>query len=156
MLLANVLLALAWTALEGELTLANLFVGYLLGYLVLQVLTRGGLLPVRYLGKVGSFLSLFFFLVYELVLANIKLAKDVLSPARHMRPGIVRVPLDLESDGEILMYAALINLTPGSIVLDLAEDRLTLYVHVSHVESPEASRDELKQGFERRVRRLFE
>jgi multicomponent Na+:H+ antiporter subunit E len=105
---------------------------------------------------VGSFLSLFCFLIYELVLANIKLAKDILSPNRTMRPGIVRVPLDLESDGEILMYAALINLTPGSIVLDLAEDRRTLYVHIVHVESPEASRRELKQGFERRVRRLFE
>lgn len=156
MLLANLLLALAWTALQGQLSLANLFIGYALGYVVLQVLTRGGLLPVRYLGKVGSFLSLLFYLVYELILANIKLAIDVLSPNNTMRPGVIRVPLDLDSDGEILMYAALINLTPGSIALDVSDDRRTIYVHVVHMETPDAIRAELKQGFERRVRRLFE
>jgi multicomponent Na+:H+ antiporter subunit E len=156
MLLANLLLAFAWTALEGELSLTNLTVGYALGYVVLQVLTRGGVLPVRYRGKVGSFLSLFVFLTYELVLANITLALDVIRPSRTMCPAVVCVPLDVESDAEILMFAALVNLTPGSIALDVAEDRKTMYVHVMHMETPEATRRELKDGFEVRVRRLFE
>ena len=38
MLLGNILLALAWTALQGELTLANLVIGYVLGYGVLRLL----------------------------------------------------------------------------------------------------------------------
>jgi multicomponent Na+:H+ antiporter subunit E len=156
MLLANLLLAFAWTALAGELSLTNLTVGYALGYVVLQVLTRGGVLPVRYRGKVGSFLSLFVFLAYELVLANITLALDVVRPSRTMCPAVVRVPLDVESDAEILMFAALVNLTPGSIALDVAEDRKSMYVHVMHMETPEATRRELKDGFEVRVRRLFE
>jgi multicomponent Na+:H+ antiporter subunit E len=156
MLLANILLALAWTALQGELSLTNLTVGYALGYVVLQVLTRGGVLAIRYRGKVGSFLSLFAFLMYELLLANVKVALDVVRPSRTMRPAVVCVPLDVESDAEILMLAALINLTPGSIALDVAEDRRTMYVHVMHMETPEATRREVKDGFERRVRRLFE
>jgi multicomponent Na+:H+ antiporter subunit E len=156
MLLANLLLALAWTALQGEVSLSNLAVGYGLGYVVLQVLTRGGVLPVRYLGKVSAFLSLFFYLIYELVVANFKLAGDVLSPGRTLRPAIVKVPLDVESDAEILMFAALINLTPGSTALDTSEDRRTMFVHVMHMETPDQTRAEMKQGFERRVRRLFE
>lgn len=156
MLLANILLALAWTALQGALSLANLAVGYLLGYIVLQVLTRGGVLPRRYLGKVGTFLGLFAFLVYELILANMRLAADVVRPTRTVRPAVVRVPLDVTSDAEILMLSALVNLTPGSIVLDVTEDRKTMYVHVMHIESPEQARDEMKTGFEQRVLRLFE
>jgi multicomponent Na+:H+ antiporter subunit E len=156
MLLANILLALAWTALQGTLSLANLAVGYLLGYIVLQVLTRGGVLPRRYLGKVGTFVGLFAFLVYELILANMRLAADVVRPTRTVRPAVVRVPLDVTSDAEILMLSALVNLTPGSIVLDVSEDRKTMYVHVMHIESPEKARDEMKTGFEQRVRRLFE
>jgi multicomponent Na+:H+ antiporter subunit E len=156
MLLANILLALAWTALQGALSLANLVVGYLLGYIVLQVLTRGGVLPRRYAGKVGTFLGLFAFLVYELVLANIRLAIDVVRPNSTMRPAVVRVPLDVQSDAEILMFSALLNLTPGSIALDVSEDRTTMYVHVMHMETPEQARDDMKTGFERRVRRLFE
>ena len=50
----------------------------------------------------------------------------------------------------------LINITPGSVTIDLSEDRRTLYVHVMHMTSAEASRREIKTGFERRVKRLFE
>ncbi len=156
MLLANILLALAWTALQGELSLVNLAVGYGLGYVVLQVLTRGGVLPTRYLGKVGSFLELFAFLSYELVLANIRLAIDVMRPTHTVHAAVVRVPLDVTSDAEILMLSALVNLTPGSIVLDVSEDRSSMYVHVMHMETPEATRRDVKDGFERRVLRLFE
>lgn len=155
MLLANILLALAWTALQGSLTLSNLAVGYGLGYAVLQLMARGGALPGRYVGKVGTFLSLFAFLIYELVLANIRLTADVIRPKQTMRPAVVRLPLDVTSDGEILMLAALINLTPGSTALDVSDDRKTMYVHILHIETTEQTREEMKTGFERRVIRLF-
>ena len=45
MLLANLLLALAWAALQGEFSLATLVTGQLLGYLILLALVRGGVLP---------------------------------------------------------------------------------------------------------------
>ncbi len=155
MLLANLLLALTWTALQGSLSLGNLLIGYGLGYLVLQLLSRGGVLPVRYMGKVGTFIGLFAYFTYELVLANIRLTVDVVSPRNRMRPGVIRLPLDVTSDGEILLLSAMINLTPGSVALDVTDDRRTMYVHVLHMETPEKSREEIKTGFERRVLQLF-
>lgn len=154
-LLANILLALTWTALQGALTLGNLVVGYALGYAVLQLLTRGGVLPTRYMGKVGTFIGLFAFLVYELVLANIRLSMDIIRPKSTMRPGVVRLPLDVASDAEILLLSAQINLTPGSVTLDVSDDRRTMYVHVMHLETPDISRQEIKTGFEKRVLELF-
>ena len=155
MLLANLLLALTWTALQGSLSLGNLLIGYGLGYLVLQLLSRGGGLPVRYMGKVGTFIGLFAYFTYELVLANIRLTVDVVSPRNRMRPGVIRLPLDVTSDGEILLLSAMINLPPGSVALDVTDDRRTMYVHVLHMETPEKSREEIKTGFERRVLQLF-
>lgn len=155
MLLANLLLALAWTALQGSLSLGNLVVGYVLGYVVLQLLVRGGVLPRRYAGKVGTFVELFLYLVYELVLANIRLTIDVIRPRQSMRPAVIRVPLDATSDGEILMLAALVNLTPGSITIDVSDDRGTMYVHVMDMDSPDQARAAIKDGFERRIIRLF-
>jgi multicomponent Na+:H+ antiporter subunit E len=67
----------------------------------------------------------------------------------------VAVPLDVTSDAEILLLSMLINITPGSLTLDLSEDRRTLYVHVMHMRSADASRREIKDGYERRVSRLF-
>lgn len=155
MLLSNILLALAWTALQGEITPIDLLVGYIFGYVVLQVLTRGGVLPARYGGKVWTFFGLLAYLAYELTLANVRLTRDVIRGPQTIHPHVVRVPLDVNTDGEILMLTALLNLTPGSVALDVSEDRRFLYVHVMHAESPDAARREIKDGFERRVLRLM-
>ena len=68
-----------------------------------------------------------------------------------MKPGIIAVPLDATQDGQILLLSMLINTTPGSVALDVSSDRKTLYVHVMYMETPDAARDEIKKGFERRV-----
>lgn len=155
MLLANILLALAWAAMEGDFSLPALVIGYLVGYLILAGLGRGGLLSTRFASRVKGFFALAAFFIWELVLANVRVALDVLWPGYDMRPGIIAVPLDVTQDGEILLLSALINITPGSVTLDLSDDRRTLYVHVMHVHDPDEARQEIKEGYERRVARLF-
>jgi len=155
MLLASILLALAWAALQGDFSLESLVMGYVLGYLVLFVLGRGGVLPARLTQKLWHATALGAFFVWEIVLANIRIARDVLIPSRTFSPAVVAVPLDITTDGEILLLSALINITPGSVTIDLSDDRRTLYVHVMHMETPERTRHEIKHGFERRVHRLF-
>jgi multicomponent Na+:H+ antiporter subunit E len=155
MLLGSILLALVWSALQGGVTLANLLVGYAIGYVILALLARGGVMPSTLAAKTvhGAELALFF--VWELVLANVRVAIDVLRPRTTIQPAVVAIPLDVTSDGEILLLSMLINITPGSVTIDLSDDRRTLYVHVMHVISAEATRREIKEGFERRVRLLF-
>ena len=156
MLVGNVLLALAWTALRGEFSLTNFVTGHLLGYLVLFALVKGGVLPrSRYIGRVHLALGLAAFFFWELVRANLRLALDVATPRFQMKPGIVAIPLDVTSDAEILLLAMLINLTPGSVALDVSADRRVMYVHVMYIDSPDAARSEIKFGFERRVRQLL-
>jgi multicomponent Na+:H+ antiporter subunit E len=156
MLLASLLLALAWAALRGEITPLNLMVGYVLAYAVLALLEKGGVLPPRFQTKGGKVLSLAGFFVWELVIANVRVAADVLRPRTAIRPAVVAIPLDITTDAEILLLSALINITPGSVTVDLSDDRRTLYVHVMHIESADQSRREIKDGFERRVKRVFE
>jgi multicomponent Na+:H+ antiporter subunit E len=96
------------------------------------------------------------FFGWALIVANVKVAIDVIRPRTAIRPAVVGVPLDVESDAEIFLLSMLINITPGSVTIDLSEDRRTLYVHVMHVTTADASRAEIKTGFEKRVRRLFE
>lgn len=151
MFLANILLALTWAALEGEISLFNIATGYALGYVVLAVLARGGVLPSTYQRKVRAAVSLAAFLFVEFITANVRMAVDVLRPRRHLSPGIVRVPLDAKSDAEILLLGTIINLTPGTIAVDVSNDRSALFLHVMHVRSPEAVRAEIKDNFERRV-----
>ena len=108
----------------------------MLGYLILLVLVKGGVLgPSRYVGKVHLALGLAAFFLWELVRANLRLALDVATPRFHMTPGILAIPLDATRDSEILLLAMLINLTPGSVALDVSDDRKVMYVHVMYIAS---------------------
>jgi multicomponent Na+:H+ antiporter subunit E len=155
MLLGSILLALAWAALQGEVTLANLIVGYVVGYAILALLAKGGVMPSTLGSRTLHALALAAFFAWELLVANFRVAADVLRGDR-MRPAVVGIPLEITSDGEILLLSMLINITPGSVTIDLSDDRRTLYVHVMHMESADATRREIKDGFERRVKSLFE
>jgi multicomponent Na+:H+ antiporter subunit E len=156
MLLGSILLALAWAALQGEITLANLLIGYGVGYVILALLAKGGVMSSTLAARTAHAVGLAGFFVWELLLSNLRVAIDVLRPRTTIRPAVVAVPLDITSDGEILLLSMLINITPGSVTIDLSDDRRTLYVHVMHMASAEASRREIKEGFERRVRLLFQ
>jgi multicomponent Na+:H+ antiporter subunit E len=151
-LLGNMLLALAWAALQGEFSLETLLTGHVLGYLTLVGLVRGGVLePSPYIGRVHRVFGLVAYFAWELIKANLKLAIDVATPRYHMKPGIIALPLDATRDAEILLLSMLINTTPGSVALDVSPDRKTLYVHVMYMDTPDAARKEIKEGFERRV-----
>ena len=112
-------------------------------------------LPWTLLSRTVNALRLAVFFAWELLVANFRVAADVLGGNR-IEPAVVAIPLDVTSDGEILLLAMLINITPGSVTIDLSNDRRTLYVHVMHMKSPEQTRREIKDGFERRIKLLFE
>jgi len=146
------LLALAWAALQGQFSLGTLGTGYLLGYLILLGLVQGGVLqPSPYIGRVHRVFGLAGYFIWDLVRANLRLALDVATPRYNMKPGILAVPLDATKDSEILLLAMLINLTPGSVALDVSPDRKVMYVHVMYIDTPDRARHEIKTGFERRV-----
>ncbi|NNJ70240.1 MAG: Na+/H+ antiporter subunit E, partial [Kiritimatiellales bacterium] len=70
-------------------------------------------------------------------------------------PGVIGIPLDAETDLEITMLANIISLTPGTLSLDVSEDRKTLYIHAMYVINPEDLRNEIKDGLERRLLELL-
>jgi multicomponent Na+:H+ antiporter subunit E len=157
MFLGSILLALAWAALQGDITLANLLVGYAVGYLILALLSKGGVMPSTMASRTAHLVGLAGFFIRELLVANVRVAADVLlRPRTRIHPAVVAIPLDVTSDAEILLLSMLINITPGSVTIDLSKDRRTLYVHVMHMTSAEATRREIKEGFERRVKMIFE
>jgi multicomponent Na+:H+ antiporter subunit E len=155
MLLGSLLLALAWAALQGEIDLVNLVTGYAISYAILALLARGGVMPSTLASRTTHAVSLALFFGWELLIANFRVAVDVLR-GHHIEPAVVGIPLDIRSDGEILLLSMLINITPGSVTIDLSDDRKTLYVHVMHMKTADETRREIKDGFERRVKLLFE
>lgn len=93
------------------------------------------------------------FFVKELILANLKIAHDVLSINTFMEPAIVALPLEVHSEVSIMLMANIISLTPGTLSLRLSDDRKTLYVHTLYLVngSKEEFKNSLKEGFEKKI-----
>ncbi len=152
--LANLLLTFIWVALTGSFAFANVVFGFFLSYFLLFIITRGSG-RARYFRLVPKVVSFFFFFSYELIKANIQVAWEVGTPSFHMTPGIVAVPLDVTSDGEITMLANLITLTPGTLSLDVSEDKKVLYVYSMYITNKEDFIRGIKNGFEKRIIELY-
>ena len=110
---------------------------------------------MTWLRKLPKLLHFVGFYLKELLLANIRVAHDAVTPTHHMRPALLAIPLDAKSDFEILLFANLMTMTPGSVSVDISTDRRVLYLHVMYVEDAEEVRRSIKQDFERRVLRLL-
>lgn len=152
--LLNIILAFAWAALLGEMTITNIAGGFVVGYLMLFV-ARDALDSRSYVTKVLQVGRFGLYFLWELIQSNARVALEVLTPGHQMSPAIVAVPLDLRSELGILLLANVITLTPGTLSLDVSIDQKVLYVHAMYVEDVDIFRQEIKQGFEKRIRELF-
>jgi multicomponent Na+:H+ antiporter subunit E len=150
----NVLLAFVWATLTGQFTLGNVVIGFVLGYGIL-LLSQRVVGPSRYFLRVRQLLGFALYYLRELLAANLRVARDVVTPGYSMRPAIVAIPLDARTDVEITLLSNLIALTPGSLGLDVSGDRSVLYVHGMFVDDPQAFRRDVKEGLERRLLELL-
>lgn len=73
-------------------------------------------------------LYLFVFL-RELIVANLAVARIVISPSLPIDPAVVEVPLRVETDAAVTTIANSITLTPGTLTMDYDADANSLYVH---------------------------
>jgi multicomponent Na+:H+ antiporter subunit E len=146
----NTILAIAWVAFTGSVSLVGLITGFVIGYGALWLIQP--LIGTNsYFKRVAAWIKLVIMFHYELIVSSIAVAIDVLTPRHRSRPAIIEVPLDVKSDTGILLVTNLISLTPGTLSLDVSEDRKTLLVHAMFADDPDALRKSLKDGMERWV-----
>lgn len=96
-------------------------------------------------------LHLFASLASALVLSALRVTWLVLQPRLRLRPAFVAYPLTVTTDLQITLLANMITLTPGTLSVDVSEDRKTLLIHALDIESREALINEIAGGFETRV-----
>lgn len=107
------------------------------------------------LARAAAWIGLIAYVQAEIFRSSLRVAWEILTPRPRARPGILKVPLDLERTGQITLLAHLVTLTPGTVALDVTPERDALYVHVMFLDDREAEIREIKDGLERRVRRVL-
>ena len=151
------ILTLIWVFLVG-FSWPNLATGLIISLLVLFVASTS--MNTSYIGfsrsqrgfrRVFTIISFIFFFLKELVVASVVVFRSVLSPFSFLQPGIIAIPLDLDTPAEITLLANLITLTPGTLTLDVSSDNKVIYVHTIRMDDPESFRLSIKDGFEKRI-----
>lgn len=154
--LMTIALAIGWAFATDNFSLLNLLFGAAIAglalFLVRDKVAGPGFLPR--LRRLGSLAALF---VVELFAGAIRVAILVARPdmKKHLRPGIIAFPLTVTRDAQITTLANLITLTPGTLSVDVSEDRRVLYVHAIDAADKAALIREIAQGFEKKVMEAF-
>ena len=110
-------------------------------------------LPVR---RVDAALRLAGVFLYDLVVANIAVARAVLGSMSRIQPRFVRVPLDIDDPAATTLLAALVTLTPGTVSVDIDQSARTLTVHMLLVADEQAAVRQIKTRYEARIREIFQ
>jgi multicomponent Na+:H+ antiporter subunit E len=106
-------------------------------------------LPLHLARFLGTFLV-------ALVKANLDVARRVLSPALPIRPAFVEVETRLTSRFGKLLLANSITLTPGTLTVDVLEDRLLVHwIDVPPGVDLDAATRTVAADFERDLREVF-
>lgn len=150
----NLLMAIVWAAITGSASLHNLIFGFVLSTLALGLI-REQINGTGYIRRVIRIASLAWLFFVELAKSAFKVAVMVVSPRLDIKPGIFAFPLTVTRDFEITLLANLITLTPGTLSVDVSDDKKILYVHAIDCADPDAARRDIAEGFERKIREAF-
>lgn len=148
-----------WLLLTFSLSTGNLLTGA--GAALLTTLLFGKY-SLRSNTKLIEPARYFWFLVYllifiwEVLKANFDVAYRVIHPSMPIKPGIVRVPLEIKSDIARAMLASSITMTPGTITVDIIGDEI--FVHWIYVSSEDPDDYVMKVSgrFEKYIKKIFD
>ena len=147
-------LAGTWLVLAGISTL-HVALAFLVAIVIpLIIAPLLGVLPS--IRSVTAAMRLAGRVLWDIVIANITVARLVLGPVSRLRPAFVKVPLTATHPYAISLFSSMISITPGSIPLALAPDARTLLVHVLHVEDEKAFIINVKERYERPLMEILE
>jgi len=104
---------------------------------------------MRQLRKIYLFIFFLGFYLKKLIVANLVIAYDILTPKMRFNPGMIEVDLQPSSNFGMLLLSNLVSMTPGTLSTDLDLDGRKLHVHVLYLDRKDSIQKEIRQIMER-------
>jgi len=142
----NIVLALIWAVLIGQIDGFNFLLGMAIGALAL-FFSRSIWGGARYFDRIGRTLSLVAWSALELVSAAFVEALGAFRIGKAPTSSRLEVSLVVDRDSEIALLASLISFSPRTLVVGLSRDRTKLIVQTP---------DDQRSDVESRIKRRFE
>lgn len=155
--LTSAVLVAGWLLL-ADFSAAHLLLAVLVGVLLPRFTQRfvgealGSARGWRGLARAARFALVVF---WDIIVANLVVARLILGPPGRLRPTYVEVPIALEQPLAISLLASIVSMTPGTVSSDLSDDRRRLLVHVLDTSDPAALVEQIKSRYETPLAEIF-
>jgi multicomponent K+:H+ antiporter subunit E len=151
----SVFMLVLWLLLVNEISAGQLLLGAVLAWFI-PWLTQAFWPEYLTLRHPEAAVKFIFFVLWDVVRANLLLAKRILGPTHKLQPGFLVVPLEIEHEFTITILASAISLGPGTVSADLSMDGHYLLIHSIHITDTETAIAEIKQRYEAPLKEIFE
>lgn len=145
---------LFWLLMAEDYGPGSIVMGLLLAWLMPLLASRLEREFAR-LGKLRIVWGLAARVLWDILIANLTVARQVLGAQHKLRSHFFWVPLDLTNIHGISALTSLITLTPGTVSAELSDDRKYLLIHCLSSDDPQALVAEIKQRYEAPLREIF-
>ncbi|MFZ2217918.1 MAG: Na+/H+ antiporter subunit E [Rhodoferax sp.] len=150
----SAMLALSWLLLQHSVEPVHLLSAALIGVVIPRVLHD--FLPRPSKIKVLPAVRLTRFVLWDILMSNIAVAKLVLGPMSRPQPAWVAVPLTLTHPTAISLLAAIITTTPGTVSCTIDEEQHVILVHALDCSDPAQMANDIKDRYEVLLLAIFE
>ena len=149
------ILAGIWLLLNNSIAPGQIVLGLILGWLI-PILSIHFWPEKVYIYRPLILFRYFMVLLFDIVVANLIVARLILGNPDRLKPAFVKVPLDITSDLAVSLLVSSITLTPGTLSARLSLDRKYLLVHALSEADPDALVATIKYRYERLLKEAFE
>jgi multicomponent K+:H+ antiporter subunit E len=153
--LLSALLAASWLLLQQSVAPGNLITAAVLG-LVLPRLLHGFVGAPTQVHSWRAAWRLLWVVLYDIVIANMAVARIVLSPSSNPQPAWLEVPLDIQHPVAITLFATIITTTPGTVSCVVDEQRRVIWVHALDCADAAGMVADMKLRYEAPLKEIFE
>ncbi len=150
----SLLLFVVWLLLVAEVSVAHVLLALFLAWGI-PIVCRPFLKDLPPVRRFFAALRLVALVTYDIVVANIAVARLILGPTARLNPVFVSVPLTLTQPMSISLLASIITMTPGTVSSDLSQDNKILIVHALDCSDPEALIADIQQRYEKPLLEIF-
>jgi multicomponent Na+:H+ antiporter subunit E len=130
-------LVAVWILLWGNISVANVLSGLVVSLLITLLLPMP-VVPIEGRLHPWALAKLIVVVIRSLVVSSLQVAWLAIRPGAPPMSAVLRARLNVKSDLVLALAVNAINLTPGTMVLEIDRDRRLVYVHVLDVGSPRA------------------
>ena len=147
-ILSFILLLVTWLLLNSKFDIATIGIGVIVSlFISIAVCSKCEIFSEVNVSPKGILYFFMYFFVFmgALIKSNLDVARRVISPSLPINPGIVEVETKLKSKIGRLVLANSITLTPGTLSIDITDDKIYIHwINVTGADKENATKEIVK------------